>query len=248
MFRKGEDHENPAWPGLVDLFSFTAMLLMLLWVTSEAKTETQRQSCEHLKGELDSCTGRLARCEEDMRILKGGMDRHLIEIATALHEAIMRVGDPLIDSEFLGDRPSFRIRILDESESRRPLTFDTGSFSLKEHERASVHTVAAEIGPLMRPYPEAILAIEGTADPRPIRGDGGGPPRDNIELSALRSAEVARCLMDGSSELAKRIHVVGLGEQGDLLPGATDEHYRQYRKVELEIRVIQGDPLKTRTP
>ena len=251
MFRKPEDHENPAWPGLVDLFSFTAMLLMVLWVMSAEKTEHATAEVRELRTRNERLTSETARREEEIRNLKLRLEdptRERIGIAATLHGSIAGLGDPRIRLDFAGDRPSFRITILD-SEAHRPLTFETRSFLLNETDRVSVRDVARKIGEQMRPYPQAILTIEGTADPRPIRGEGLGPPRDNIELSALRSAEVARRLTEGAPELPpKRIHVVGLGERGQLLPGASDGYYRQYRRVELEIRITQGDAEEIQAP
>ncbi|MBU4447250.1 MAG: hypothetical protein KKD99_01595, partial [Proteobacteria bacterium] len=56
--RREDGGENPAWPGLVDIFAFTMVFIMLLWLGTDwpqkvRDLETENQTLRAEKGTLE---------------------------------------------------------------------------------------------------------------------------------------------------------------------------------------------------
>ncbi len=115
--------------------------------------------------------------------------------------------------------------------------FDAAKFDLSGEDRERIGQVAEVLREILKRDAHANLMIAGTADERPfVRAS---PPRDNMELSALRATEVAKVLAE--RHLRERVFVRGLGEVTEGCGSAEDEEgsvdpYRGCRRVTLELR------------
>jgi flagellar motor protein MotB len=120
-----------------------------------------------------------------------------------------------------------------------PIYFDTARYELSPADQSRLRSLAPELYESVRGKPYYIH-INGTADPRELRGRGI-PPHNNIELSALRAATVAALLEEAAPGLGEYLRIVGLGVRGrevPLKPGDDPEEvYRPYRTVTLVIKV-----------
>lgn len=59
MFRRHEDTDNPAWPGLVDIFAFTLAFLLIIWFANNLpqKVENLEKETQNLSARITSLTG-----------------------------------------------------------------------------------------------------------------------------------------------------------------------------------------------
>lgn len=122
-----------------------------------------------------------------------------------------------------------------------PITFDKSAYTLKDGDVARLAGLAKTLERALAHDSVAVVSINGTADPDPMGRPR--PPRDNVELSALRAAEVARVFRDNAPILTgtKRVQIVGLGEVGQSAPlgtslAAKEVAYSKFRTVRLEVR------------
>lgn len=109
--------------------------------------------------------------------------------------------------------------------------FPSGVSDLTVSDIEAIRTTAKTLSSILGKFPQLVVVVNGTADPNPLSRDA--PPRDNVELSALRAAAVSKILVEEG--LKGRFQIVGLGEIGTAV-GKTSEEMKQYRKVFLEIR------------
>lgn len=70
--RRREDAENPAWPGLVDIFGFTLAFLLLLWFAANwpEKVENLERQTQDLGGRIASMDAEKRRLQEINRSLE----------------------------------------------------------------------------------------------------------------------------------------------------------------------------------
>jgi flagellar motor protein MotB len=63
MFRRHEDTDNPAWPGLVDIFAFTLAFLLIIWFANNLpqKVENLEKETQDLSARITSLTGEKAQ-------------------------------------------------------------------------------------------------------------------------------------------------------------------------------------------
>lgn len=122
-----------------------------------------------------------------------------------------------------------------------PITFDKSAYTLKDGDVERLANLAKTLERALAHDAVAVISINGTADPD--RMERPRPPRDNVELSALRAAEVARVFRDNAPILTgtKRVQIVGLGEIGQTAPMGTtadakEVAYSKFRTVRLEVR------------
>ncbi len=124
----------------------------------------------------------------------------------------------------------------------RQIFFKTGVFDLPPEDVVAVRAAADVLSRVSQSHPSLVFVVNGTADPRKV--NSLRPPRDNVELSALRAAAVAKILTDVG--LGDRTRVQGLGETGDLeaairnaggAENRLDEELGRYRQVTIEIHV-----------
>lgn len=206
--RRGEgDEDNPAWPGLVDLFALGMVIILLMWAAHAGGTNDEPPTGPPpIEREVER---RLEHLETSLRALLG--------------DSVERVElrkDPL------------RLDIATK------VRFKTGEYALSDTDGQSVSTVASALVRVLRANQDTLLMIGGKADSRPFLSDA--PPRDNVELSALRATEVTRIVFALATDgvLRNRISVRGLGEQGEALAGKEDsEELRKLRTVTFEIHV-----------
>jgi outer membrane protein OmpA-like peptidoglycan-associated protein len=135
-------------------------------------------------------------------------------------------------SDFVWDPTQFVLRLV--RFRQREIFFVPGRFNLKAQDVESIKIVARELSARLKDYPQVVVVVNGTADPTPL--SSVRPPRDNVELSALRAAEVSRVLVQEG--LQQKLQVVGLGEQGDAT-GKSPQQLQQYRQVFLELKWIE---------
>ncbi|MFW6123109.1 MAG: hypothetical protein ACOC6L_02600 [Thermodesulfobacteriota bacterium] len=59
MFRRHEDTDNPAWPGLVDIFAFTLAFLLIIWFANNLpqKVENLEKETQNLSARITSLSG-----------------------------------------------------------------------------------------------------------------------------------------------------------------------------------------------
>lgn len=209
MRRRGESdqHENPAWPGLVDLFAFGMIVMLLLWVQTLPEPPSGPMLPPEERERL-----------EQLELLGTVRD----ELPPSLRDGSVLQGSP----------PALVVRQFEGKE----VFFDSAQYSLSDTDRLAVETAAREISRQMADRQNLVVLVNGTADPMALR-PSNTPPRDNLELSALRAAEVSRILVEAG--LTGRLQVVGLGEQGTAA-GRTPEELREFRRVFLELRLIGG--------
>jgi len=208
---RDDDQENPAWPGLVDLFAFGMVTMLLLWVSAIPEPPKDPE-----------LTPQERERRAQVEILEG--------IGKVLKDKPVFGQDALIVEQ---NPPAIRVVRF----SGQEIFFDSAEFVLSDADRKAIGQAAVEIRVAIASRPELIVVVNGTADPEPFR-PRPTPPRDNIELSALRAAEVSRIL--AAEGLEKRLQVVGLGTRGEA-EGKTREQLREYRKVFIELRT-KGAP------
>jgi flagellar motor protein MotB len=65
-WRRREDAENPAWPGLVDIFGFTLAFLLLLWFAANwpQKVESLEQKTQDLASQIASMNAKNKQLQE----------------------------------------------------------------------------------------------------------------------------------------------------------------------------------------
>ena len=202
---RDDDQENPAWPGLVDLFAFGMVAMLLLWVSAIPEPPK----------------GPVLTPQERERLAQVKM---LEEVRDVLSDRPVFGKDGLIVEE---NPPAIRVVRF----SGQEIFFNRSEFVLSEGDRRALAQAAVEIRVAIVNRPELIVVVNGTADPEPFR-PRETPPRDNIELSALRAAVVSRIL--AAEGLERRLQVVGLGTRGQA-EGKTSEQLQEYRKVFIEL-------------
>jgi len=233
--RRGEEGDNPAWPGLVDVFAFTLVFVMLLWFGTDlreviAKLQQDKAANEQ---QLQEAKTKIKALEEQVAKLVEviGLGRQkLQDIWTRL--------EPRVDTNILIVEQKLdllEIRIIGKPQ----IFFATARYELADDDKQRLSLLAPILYDEVRDQPFYIL-INGTADPREMR-DQGIPPRDNIQLSALRASAVAALLEKAAPGLGKHLRIVGLGVKGQevaLRPGDNiEEIYRPYRTVDLVVKV-----------
>ncbi len=246
-----EDSDSPAWPGLVDIFAFTMVLMVLL---STQALKGTNQEVNRLQAELEDCEKRVSAMRTEIASYEKTLEALEIsrEERLTLEERLQAQGKRLINelaaslTSELGKLGVFHeinpdaLEIKIEKFMDRDISFDRGQYDLSLEDEAILQQFAPTLLKVIKDRPVVIL-INGRADPLPYRYTPQRPPRDNIELSALRAATVAKLMEASARGISKWIQVVGLGETGELVlgtdPERAEEIYRQYRRVSFTIRV-----------
>ncbi|MBO3754998.1 MAG: OmpA family protein [Candidatus Brockarchaeota archaeon] len=248
---RSEDTESPTWPGLVDIFAFTMVLLILL---SSQSLKAKDEHIDRLRAEIESYKSQLANTQRELdswRETLAGMEISREE-RLALEERLQAQGMRILKelAEGLNIRlaaiqvtPEVNFESLEIRIDRflgRDISFDRGQYDLSLEDQFLLRQFAPGLLEVIKDKPVVFL-INGRADPLPYRYTPQRPPRDNIELSALRAATVAKLMEESAEGISKWLQVVGLGETGKLVTAADSERaeeiYRQYRRVSFIIRV-----------
>jgi len=129
------------------------------------------------------------------------------------------------DVEVVGDRFVFQSEVL----------FPIGSDQINPEGQAELMQLAGAVIELEGEIPADVpwvLRVDGHTDAQPITG--GGPFRDNWELSAARAIAVVEFLI---SQGVDPTHLVaaGFGEYQPIDPGTTPEAYARNRRIELKL-------------
>lgn len=232
---RGEEGDNPAWPGLVDVFAFTLVFVMLLWFGTDLRqkiADLQKEKAA-LEQQMQEARKKIGQLEEQLANLA-----ELMELGRKRLQSLFEQLQPVVDNHIFALEQKLdllEIRI----QGRPQISFGTARYELSEDDRQRLTQLVPILNEALRDQPFYIL-INGTADPREMR-DSGFPPRDNIQLSALRAATVAALLERAAPGLGKQLRIVGLGVKGQevaLHPGADPEElYRPYRTVDLVVKV-----------
>lgn len=209
--RRYEESENASWPGLVDLFAFGMVIMLVMWMASAAADPPEGPS-----------TGSEAGAPDDPLLSKGR------DVARQVQEALAG-GLQHTDIVPKPDLPGLEIR----SFQGREIYFRTGAFDLSPADEEAVGQLGEVVAAAIQEQRAVFVKVNGTADPRPL--GQLVPPRDNVELSALRAAAVSKILV--LAGLRDRLTVVGLGEIGDLRTASTEAELREFRKVYLTLEV-----------
>jgi flagellar motor protein MotB len=199
--RTDDEHENPAWPGLVDLFAFGMVVMLLLWV--QALPEPPKPG---------------GPAPDPRQVGLENLRNHFYGV--------------IKPDDFVWDSKSFVLRLV--RFHGREIFFASGRFNLEAGDADAIKAVASQLRLTLAAQPEVVVVVSGTADPTPLVS--AVPPRDNIELSALRAAEVSRVLVEQG--LQQKLQVVGLGETGSAI-GKTVEEMREYRQVFVELKWVE---------
>lgn len=217
--RRSRQHDdNPTWPGLVDVFAFGMALMVVLYAI---------QSLEN--GDLQAEVKRQEGVVAEIRDYQGKMIRQLYES--------LRARNPELASTCVLDTVANVIRI--DSIGGKPITFGSARWTIAAEDSARLQDVVTYVAQEMDAFPDAALRINGTADPRRLLSNNC--LSDNIELSAMRAAAVARVLNANPRKIDKtRVRVVGLGEEGredvtGLSAAQADSAYQKYRTVRMDI-------------
>lgn len=219
QFRRRDEGENPAWPGLVDIFAFTLVFVLLLGF---ADINLFREENERLKKEINGLKKEITEFKEGVRGLRELKEFYGI-VKTRLPENFsITFNEDAIEIVIKGVPPIY---------------FETGEYNLSSLDSQRLSRLAPIIFSLIQGRPFYVL-INGTADPR-FLPDRGIPPHNNVELSALRSATVADLLEKVAPGVGRYLRVAGLGVRGEEAPPGVDreEYYRQFRTVNLLIKV-----------
>jgi hypothetical protein len=223
-FWQQEESDNPAWPGLVDIFAFSLVLIILFYLGLEKRVQELIQENLALKAELEE-------------IIAG--------VPNELKDFLERLNN-IIDPEKIIVKPNIPANQVEiflaqihnpGKKEKEPITFEIGEYKLSPDNHLRLRELTAKIFIAIKDWP-LIVEINGTADPQPL--NASTPPRDNTELSALRAATVASTLVGAAPEIGKQLQIVGLGVKGELLdppPANPREAYKQFRTVGLVVRV-----------
>ena len=115
----------------------------------------------------------------------------------------------------------------------RDIFFASRSFDLEEADREAIAATARNLSDKLAKYPQVVVVVNGTADPNVF--SDVRPPRNNVELSALRAAQVSQALVDAG--LTQRIQIVGLGVTGE--KGKSKDEMKEFRRVFLELHWVE---------
>ena len=118
------------------------------------------------------------------------------------------------------------------------ILFDTGKANLKP----SGIEILKKIAEMMRNIDDHEIQVEGHADNRPIRGMLKRKYATNWELSAARSTQVVRYLVEKFGVDATRISVAGFGQFRPVVENDTEENLQFNRRVEFVLRPIIEAP------
>lgn len=290
--RRRTNDENPAWPGLVDLYAFTFIIFIVVHFagtepdvaedmpakSAQEVEEELRQKSEALEERIEALTNelqeqrsksveleevsrQLASVQRNERSLED-MNRHMAEQLDFLAQAAVDAKGALrqrahkeisdLRSELartLGDDwgqldsvhptlPEFEISTF----RGEPILFEQAKHTLDRREYDEyIGELRVALAKVLASYQNAEIEVRGTADPDPYRGRG--EIKDNIDLSAMRAATVAKRLKAPRSAdmpgIKNDFIIVGLGETGDPVddPDLKKDRYRQYRSVRLKIRI-----------
>ncbi|BCS31405.1 hypothetical protein TBR22_A06060 [Luteitalea sp. TBR-22] len=214
--RDEEDHENPGWPGLVDLFAFGMVIMLVLWVAASKKS---------VRHQAEAAAARQAASEQDAQLQREVKRVQELRRALTGQNAVIRDG---------GDQLSFEVSGFDGDE----VYFEPAAYTLPQSDRSVIAALGAKVAEKLKEYQGFVVLVNGTADPVPLAREL--PPRNNVELSALRAAGVSELLLASGIEPC-RLQVVGLGSKEVSAEGMTAQDLRRLRRVYLTLRAIPKD-------
>jgi flagellar motor protein MotB len=265
LFWRENEHDNPAWPGLVDLFAFTMVLLALFLSMAQA----QKDSIERENNRITAENADLKRDNEALVRDYQNLSSAMFDIPPILaaqpdppqpvsqadelnkvNELIEKHGNELLNTikETLSNQEVPSQSSLENLELKihtikgREISFDTAQWKLSHEDEVIITEYAPILYQAICNQP-VFLIINGGADPRNYHSRT--PPCDNVDLSALRAAAVAKLLEQAAPGIARKIRVVGLGAVGELIADAAkaEDMYRKYRSLSFVIRVNKEDIL-----
>ncbi len=203
--RRQDEGENPAWPGLVDVFAFTLVFVLLLGLGDDPGNKIEKLSKE--KSKLQEENEKLKKAVTNLNELIGG--RGLKEL-----KEFYNIVKNKLPQNYSIDLDEDAIEIVITGEP--PIYFNTNEYKLSFSDSHRLSILAPIIFILLQEKPFYII-INGTADPR-FLPDRGIPPHNNVELSALRAATVADLLEKAAPGVVKYLRVAGLGVRGEEAP------------------------------
>ncbi len=297
-WRRRDEFDNPAWPGMVDIFAFTLALFMIFWFAGNfpaklenlekksqdltarmrmldsknihltesnrslnAKLESLTQNHQNLLTQVDSLQAKNRDLEAQNSSLASGTlalnakVAHLDEENTQLRDIGRQDWEELL--KLLQEKlvglpvkiiPNQREKEI-EIQGNPRITFETLQYDLTESDQNRLEHLAPILRDL-RQSKKFFITINGTADPREVQSNL--PPRNNIELSALRAATVADVLESAATGLGQHLRILGLGSKGAAKNLTSldnpDTVYRQYRTVSLVLKIDVASLLQDGQP
>jgi len=272
--RRHATQESPAWPGLVDLFAFSLIIFVVISLADQSQSEPDndtlekqldstrielaavRDSLESVMFSFKEANRKITLLESDLKLYKKQSEEaeRAAEDAKERLKARARIlAKNLRDDlqEQLGGtwgdleqvHPNLPEFELTEFQGK-PIYFETGKWALSKDGVAALTKFRIALKNTLAQYPAAQIEVNGTADPQPFNGKW--QIKDNIELSAMRAATVAKLLSnknsDEESSIQNKILVVGLGETGKKLAlGLSAQSQKsilqKFRTVTLKIRI-----------
>jgi outer membrane protein OmpA-like peptidoglycan-associated protein len=218
--RRNEDEGYGGWPGLVDVFAFSFVVVLLLYAVTLRKVERSRREANKIRSERD-------RLKIELNDCKKGVPSEAIRI-------IAEVKAMLPEGPQSGNGATYRI---DTFEDGREILFRPMKYDLAPRDSAMLGRVARRLAPIANRHTDLEIWINGTADPNSFVS--AVPPRNNVELSALRASGVSKILREAG--LRRNVYVKGLGEVDASTTagksGKGGDPYARLRRVYLEFTV-----------
>jgi hypothetical protein len=210
--RHSDGHDDPSWPGLVDIFAFTLVLVVFLMAAAleQPSREDSIRADEKLKEEFEK--SKIVTAEE-------GLKKNIPEES---------VSSPVGQREITIQGPE-----------NKQISFLVNQYDLGAVDVLRLQRIANALNvEVVKNDLPVVITIDGRADPREFQRSI--PPRDNTELSALRAAFVARTIIQQAPNLSDYLRIVGLGVQGEMAPAgmsqeAQEQHYAFFRRVSIHV-------------
>lgn len=228
--KKGEEAKSPGWLTTYgDMVTLLLTFFVFLFSFSTIDVMQFQKMVFSFKGALGVLTGGKT-FDVDRLIGMGftGMDAGMLRQQTKYLKEVMQQVERLVERENLGGELKLRFTreglVITITES---VLFDPGSAVLKPN----AVPILLELSKILSGIPND-LRIEGHTDNTPIRTS---IYPSNWELSAARSASVARFLIDRGGIDPRRVAIAGYGQYKPIVPNDTPEHRALNRRVDIVI-------------
>lgn len=203
MRADADEHDDPSWPGLVDIFAFTMVIMVFLMAYALREKTAKQVAEEGGAATINNAAIGLRNSAGDFKVTTTGKNELTIEGLES-----------------------------------HPLSFSVNAFDLEPVQVARLERIADALGRLVAANAQVLFFIDGRADPQEFHQ--AQAPRDNTDLSALRAAFVAKTLVRRAPTLERKLRVVGLGVEGEMVrlgtsPDVAAALYAKYRRVSIRI-------------
>lgn len=215
--RQPDGQDDPSWPGLVDIFAFTLVLVVFLMAVALDKPSPDEAIRAREKSKQEFEKSKISAAEQ-------GIKKNLPKENVST--------------------PAGQREITIQGPEKKQISFLVNQYDLGAPDVVRLQTIASALSEaVVKNDLPVFIIIDGRADPREFQRSN--PPRDNTELSALRAAFVARTIVQQAPNLSEYIRVVGLGVQGELAQAgisqqAEEQHYAFFRRVSIRVGIDES--------